>query len=150
MADCDLKVRITGEMKAALKGGAKQRLGALRLALAEIKRVEVDERIELDDGRVVAILDKMAKQRRDSIDQYGKAGRQDLVDQERFELDLLAEFLPRQLTEAEIDALIGECIESTGATSMRDMGKVMGALRPLAQGRADMALLSERVKARLA
>ena len=149
MADCELKARISQEMKDALRAGQKQRLGALRLMLSEIKRVEVDERVELDDPRVLAILDKMAKQRRDSMAQYEKANRQDLVDQERFELDLLATFMPRQLSAEEISALIEESLAATGATSMRDMGKLMGELRPKVQGRADMTQISAMVKARL-
>lgn len=127
----------------------KQRLGALRLVSAEMKRIEVDERIELDDARVLAIFDKMAKQRRDSLSQYQQAGRDDLVAQEQFELDLLKEFMPAALDEAEIKALVAEVISETGASGMKDMGKVMAALKPKVQGRADMGQISNLVKAGL-
>ena len=127
----------------------KQRLGALRPMTAELKRVEVDERIELDDTRVLAVLDKMVKQRNDSLSQYVQAGRDDLADQERFELALLREFMPEALDEAAIAALVDEAIAGCGATSMKDMGQVMAALRPNVQGRADMGAVSAMVKARL-
>jgi len=127
----------------------KQRLGTLRLISAEFKKVEVDERIELDDPRVLAILDKMTKQRRDSLSQYESAGRTDLAEQEQFELDVISEFMPEQMTEAEIAVLVDEAVASVGAESIRDMGKVMGALKSQVQGRADMSVVGELVKAKL-
>lgn len=127
----------------------KQRLGTLRLISAEFKKVEVDERIELDDPRVLAILDKMTKQRRDSLSQYESAGRTDLAEQEQFELDVISQFMPEQMTEAEIAALVDEAVASVGAESIRDMGKVMGALKSQVQGRADMSVVGELVKAKL-
>ncbi len=137
-------------MKAALRGGDKPRLGALRLILAAIQQREVDTRSELDDTQVLAVLDKMVKQRQDSIAQYQRAGREDLVAQERLELDLIRSYLPAALSDQEIEALIDAAITQTGAHTMRDMGKVMGRLKPQLQGRADMAAVSARVKARLA
>ncbi len=127
----------------------KQRLGTLRLISAEFKKVEVDERIELDDPRVLAILDKMTKQRRDSLSQYQSAGRTDLAEQEQFELNVISEFMPEQMTEAEIAVLVDEAVASVGAESIRDMGKVMGALKSQVQGRADMSVVGELVKAKL-
>lgn len=127
----------------------KQRLGALRLIAAEFKRVEVDERIELDDPRVLSIFDKMIKQRKDSLSQFQAAGRDDLADQESFELDLLREFMPEALDEAAVDALVADAVAETGATTIKDMGTVMGVLRPKVQGRADMGQVSALVKARL-
>ena len=127
----------------------KARLGVLRLMMSEFKRVEVDERVELDDTRVLAILDKMSKQRKDSLSQYEEAGRQDLADQESFELTVIAEFMPEQLSDDELAALVDEAIASAGAESMKDMGGVMGALRPKIQGRADMGAVSALVKSRL-
>ena len=144
-----LKEQLQQDMKQAMRGGDKRRLGAIRLVMAAIKQREVDERIELDDAAVTAVLDKMAKQRRESIAQYGKAGRDDLVEQENFELELLKTYLPEQLEAAEIDAMIEATIQSTGATSVKDMGKVMGQLKPKLQGRADMGAVSARIKARL-
>ena len=127
----------------------KQRLGTLRLISAEFKKVEVDERVELDDPRVLSILDKMTKQRRDSLSQYESAGRTDLAEQEQFELDVISQFMPEQMTEAEIAALVDEAIAAVGAQSIRDMGKVMGALKSQVQGRADMSVVGELVKAKL-
>jgi uncharacterized protein YqeY len=144
-----LKEQLQQDMKQAMRGGDKRRLGAIRLVLAAIKQREVDERIELDDAAVTAVLDKMAKQRRESIAQYSKAGRDDLVEQENFELELLKTYLPEQLSEAEIDAMIDATIQSTGAASVKDMGKVMGQLKPKLQGRADMGAVSARIKTRL-
>jgi uncharacterized protein YqeY len=144
-----LKEQLQQDMKQAMRGGEKRRLGAIRLMLAAIKQREVDERTELDDAAVTAVLDKMAKQRRESIAQYSKAGRDDLVEQENFELELLKTYLPEQLGEAEIDAMIEATIQSTGAASVKDMGKVMGQLKPKLQGRADMGAVSARIKARL-
>ena len=144
-----LKEQLQQDMKEAMRGGDKRRLGAIRLVMAAIKQREVDERIELDDAAVTAVLDKMAKQRRESIAQYSKAGRDDLVDQENFELEVLKNYLPEQLGEAEIDAMIEATIQATGAASVKDMGKVMGQLKPKLQGRADMGAVSARIKARL-
>lgn len=145
----ELKTRIQTQMKDALRAKNKQRLGTLRLAFSEIRKVEIDERIDVDDDRVILILDKMIKQRRDSQSQYEKAQRQELADQERFEIEVLTEFLPQQLDAAEIDNLIEEAIAQTGAASMREMGKVMGIIRPRVQGRVDMSVISQMVKARL-
>ncbi len=136
-------------MKEAMRGGDKRRLGVIRLVMAAIKQREVDERIELDDAAVTAVLDKMAKQRRESIAQYSKAGRDDLVEQENFELEFLKSYLPEPLGEAEIDAMIEATIQATGAASVKDMGKVMGQLKPMLEGRADMGAVSARIKTRL-
>ena len=144
-----LKDKLQQDMKDALRGGDKRRLGVIRLILAAIKQREVDERIALDDAQVTSVLDKMAKQRRDSLEQYEKAGRDDLAEQETFELELLKAYLPTQLAEAEVDALIDDAIQTTGASSMKDMGKVMGQLKNKLQGRADMGAVSARIKARL-
>ena len=145
-----LKSRIQDDVKQAMRARDKARLSVLRLITAAIKQKEVDERIELSDGDVLAVLDKMAKQRRESLEHYRKAGRDDLADQEQFELELLGEFMPEPLSEAELGRLIQAAIEETGASSMRDMGAVMAALREQVQGRADMKAVSETVRARLA
>lgn len=144
-----LKHRINEDVKAAMRSKEKDRLAALRLITAAIKQREVDERIELDDIRVMAVLDKMAKQHRDSIEQYSKADRPDLVEQEQFELGIILGYLPKPLDPAEIDTMIDETIAATGAASMKDMGKVMGQLKGALQGRADMGKVSALVKARL-
>ena len=144
-----LKQQITDAMKAAMKGGDKARLGVVRLILAAIKQREVDERIELDDSQVLAVLDKMVKQRRDSIQQYGDAGRDDLVAVEAAEIEVIQEFLPSALSEDEIGAIIEAAITETGAESMRDMGKVMGIVKPKVQGRADVGQVSGLVKQKL-
>jgi len=144
-----LKEKLQQDMKDAMRGGDKRGLGVIRLILAAIKQREVDERIELDDVQVTTVLDKMAKQRRDSLEQYEKAGRDDLADQESFEIAMLKAYLPEQLGDAAIDALIDEAIQATGASSMKDMGKVMGQLKTKLQGRADMGAVSGRIKARL-
>lgn len=144
-----LKTRITEAMKAAMRAQAKTRLGTIRLILADINRIEVDERIEPDDARILAVLDKMAKQRRDSIAQFRAAGRDDLADGEAFELTVIAEFLPQPLSPAELGALIDQAIASSGAAAPADMGKVMALLKPAVQGRADMAEVGKLVKARL-
>jgi len=136
-------------MKAAMKGGDKPRLGVVRLALAAIKQIEVDERIELDNDRVLAVLDKMVKQRRESISQYTDAGRTDLAEQEEYEISVLKDFLPEALSDAEIIQMIAKAIEDTGAASIKDMGKVMGILKPQMQGRADMGAVSGKIKAQL-
>ncbi|MES9936851.1 MAG: GatB/YqeY domain-containing protein [Sedimenticola sp.] len=144
-----LKQRIQDDMKAAMKGGDKPRLATIRLVMAAIKQREVDERIELNDEQVLAVLDKMVKQRRDSIAQYEQAGRTELADQESFEIGILQEYLPEALGEDEIAALVAEAIANSGAESIRDMGKVMGQLKPKIQGRADMGAVSALVKQQL-
>jgi uncharacterized protein YqeY len=149
MSTSELKPRIESSVKDAMRAREKQRLGVLRLVMSELKRVEIDERIELDDERIISILVKMSKQRKDSLTQYIDAGRQDLADQEQYELDLLQEFLPVALDEAAIAALIDAAIAQTGASSMKDMGKVMGVLKPQVQGRADVGALSATIKAKL-
>jgi uncharacterized protein len=144
-----LKQRLTDDMKTAMRGGDKARLGVIRLMLAAIKQREVDERIELDDVQTLAVLEKMLKQRRDSIVQYDAAGRVDLADVERAEKAVIEAYLPAKLSAAEVDALIDAAIAETGASSARDMGKVVGAVKQKAAGRADMAQVSARIKARL-
>lgn len=146
----ELKQRLTEAMKDAMRAKEKERLGTIRLILAELKRIEVDERIELDDTRVLSVLDKMNKQRRDSIAQFEAAGRDDLAATERNELEVISTFLPAALTEEEIQSLVAEAIESTGASGMADMGKVMGMIKPKAQGRADIGEISKIIKAKLA
>ena len=150
MTEETLKVRIKTEMKVAMRAKDKQRLGTIRLIQAEIKRIEVDERIEIDDARLLAVLDKMCKQRRDSIAQYTDAGRSELADIESAEITVIQEFLPAQLGAEELATMIAEAIASTQAESMKDMGKVMGALKPKRQGRADMGEVSKQIKAALA
>ena len=145
----EIKLQIEAEVKAAMRAREKQRLGALRLMTAELKRIEVDERKELSDADVLALLDKMAKQRRDSLSQYQQAGRDDLVAQEQFELDLLQEFMPEPLSEEALTALVDKAVDESGAESMKDMGKVMGLLKVEVQGRADMGQVGALVKARL-
>ena len=132
-----------------MKSGDKKRLGVIRLMLSAIKQIEVDERIELDDSRVTTVLDKMAKQRRESIAIFTTAARDDLIAIEEAELEIILQYLPEALSEAEIDALIEQSITSTGAASIREMGKVMGILKPQLQGRADMGKVSQLIKARL-
>lgn len=149
MADSALKHQLTEAMKDAMRAKDKERLGTLRLALSELKRVEVDERIELDDARVIAILDKMVKQRRESVRQYEAGGRQDLADQESREIGVLQEFMPAAIDEAELAAIIRAAIAESGAESMRDMGKVMALVKPQVQGRADMSEVSKQLKALL-
>jgi uncharacterized protein YqeY len=144
-----LKDRITEDMKTAMRAGEKERLGTVRLALAAIKQREVDERISLDDTQVLAVLEKMIKQRREAITQFQSGGRADLVARESAEITVLQQYLPAQMSEAEIDTLIQEAITSSGATSIKDMGKVMAVLKPKAQGRADMGALSARIKQKL-
>ena len=149
MSDATLKERLSEAMKAAMRAQEKFRLGAIRLIQAEIQRVEVDERIAVDDARVLAILDKMIKQRRDSIQQFESAGRLDLVEIEAGELAVIQEFLPQALGEAELELLIDGAMLASGAVAMKDMGKVMAILKPQVQGRADMGVVSQRIKARL-
>ncbi len=144
-----IKLQISEDVKTAMKARDKVRLAALRLMMAEFKKVEVDERVEIDDPRALEILDRMSKQRRDSLSQYRDAGRDDLVEQEQFELDLIAEYLPAPLSEDELAELIAAVIAEIGAEGMSDMGKVMGELKPRVQGRADMAKVSGQVKAAL-
>ncbi len=143
-----LKDRIQDDMKTAMRAKDKERLGAIRLILAAVKQREVDERIELNDSQVLGVLEKMIKQRRESLAQYQSAGRDDLAAREAFEIELIQSYLPAPLGEAEIDALIANAIAVTGAQSVRDMGKVMALIKEQAQGRADMAAVSARVKAR--
>jgi len=145
-----LKERINEDMKAAMRSKDAARLSAVRLLLAAIKQREVDERIAVSDSDVVAVIDKMLKQRRDSIAQYEQAGRQDLADAEKFEVGVLQAYMPQQLSEAEIDAAVADAIARSRAAGPQDMGKVMGLLKPALAGRADMAQVSVRVKARLA
>lgn len=144
-----LKDRIKDDMKAAMKGGDKARLGVIRLILAAIKQVEVDERVELGDDRVIVVLDKMLKQRRESIKQFRDAGRVDLAEIEENEVVVIQDFLPQALSDAEIDDMVREAITITGAASIKEMGAVMAILKPKMQGRADMALVSARIKAGL-
>ncbi len=144
-----LKKQLTAAMKDAMRAKAKERLGAIRLMLADIKRIEVDERIEIDDARVLVVLDKMLKQRRDSISQYTKAGRQELADIEEAEIVVIQEFLPEALSDEELTAMIDDAIATTGAESMRDMGKVMGIIKPKIQGRADAGAVSGMIKNKL-
>jgi len=136
-------------MKSSMKGGDKARLSVIRLMLAAIKQIEVDERIELDDSRITAVLDRMTKQRRESIEHFSRASRDDLVEIEEFELQIIREYLPEALSEAEINALVEQSIQTSGATSIKDMGKVMGILKPQLQGRADMKIVSLLIKSRL-
>ena len=149
MTASTLKSRIQDDMKTAMKGGDKARLGVVRLILAALKQVEVDERVELDDARIISILDKMLKQRRESASQYESAGRQDLLDQEVYEIGVLQTYLPAALTDAELEQLITEAVARSGASSMQDMGKVMTLLKPQVQGRTDMGALSGKIKAKL-
>ncbi len=144
-----LKGKITDDMKSAMKAGEKDRLKAVRLILAAIKQIEVDQRIELGDAAVLAVLDKMVKQRRDSVEQFQKGGRDDLVNIELAEIAVIETYLPEQLSNEELDTLIDEVISATGAESIRDMGKVMGQIKSKAAGRADMGAVGAKVKARL-
>jgi len=144
-----LKERITEDMKASMRSGDKERLAGIRLILAAIKQREVDERIQLDDTQVLAVLDKMIKQRRESITQFEAGGRADLVARESAELTVLQGYLPAQLSDAEVESLIRAAIAGTGAASMKDMGKVMAVVKPQVQGRTDMGALSTRIKALL-
>ena len=145
----ELKTRISDAVKAAMRAGEKTRLGTLRMMSAAIKQKEVDERRELSDADLLAILDKMVKQRRESLEQYEAAGREELAAVEHAEIAIIAEFLPQPLSDSEIDALIEQAIADSGAESVRDMGKVMAQVKPQAQGRADMGAVSARVKAQL-
>lgn len=144
-----LKARITEDMKAAMRSGDKERLKTIRLMLAAVKQAEIDKRTELDEEAVLAVLGKMVKQRRDSVEQFEKGGREDLAAIERAEIDVLESYLPEQLPPGELAAMIDEVIRDTGATGMRDMGKVMGQIKARAAGRADMGAVSAAVKERL-
>jgi len=148
-AGSDLKQRITDDMKSCMRKGDKERLGTIRLALSAIKQQEVDSRTTLEDVDILAILDKMAKQRRESIEQFEKAGRDDLASKEKDELKVIQTYLPSQLSEEEIASIIDEAIQTTGAQTMRDMGKIMGIIKPKMQGRADMSAVSALIKSRL-
>ena len=145
----NIKINITEETKTAMRSRDKRRLAALRLIASEIKKVEVDERIDLDDNRVIGILNKMTKQRKDSLSQYVSAGRDDLAEQEEFEITLITEFTPKPLDDGEIEKLIDTCIAYTAAESMGDMGKVMKELKDRSRGRADMSVAGNIVKAKL-
>lgn len=149
MADSPLKQQLTEAMKDAMRAKDKARLGTIRMALAEIKRVEVDERIDPDDARVLGIIEKMIKQRRDAAKQFHDAGRQELADVENAEITILESFMPAPLSEAEIIAIIDQAMTDTGASGMQDMGKVMNIVRPQVAGRADMGAISQQVKQRL-
>lgn len=144
-----LKARITEDMKTAMKAKETVRLGAIRLLLAAIKQKEVDEQIALDEAGIVAVIEKMTKQRKDSLSQYEAAGRTDLAEVERAEITVLAAYLPEKMSEAEINAAIDAAAAATGAASAADMGKLMGVLKPQLAGKADMALVSKLVKAKL-
>ncbi|MCH9828013.1 MAG: GatB/YqeY domain-containing protein [Gammaproteobacteria bacterium] len=145
----ELKSRITEDMKTAMRGGDKARLGVIRMLQAAIKQREVDERIELDDAAIVAIVEKMIKQRRDSIQQFNDGGRPELAEQEAFEIEQIKDYMPQPLSEEALAAMIEQAIAETGAESAKDMGKVMGWIKPRVAGRADMGALSGRIKARL-
>jgi hypothetical protein len=148
MADQDLKSRIKDAQKAAMRAKDKALLGTIRLIMSELKRIEVDERIELDDARIITVLDKMQKQRRDSISQFDNAGRDDLSAVEKNELEVIKTFLPAQLTDQELNELIEQAITESGASSMNEMGRVMALLKPQVQGRGDMGAVSKLIKAR--
>ena len=144
-----LKEKLTEDMKAAMRGGDKERLGVIRLVLAAIKQREVDERIQLDDSQILAVMEKMLKQRKDSVTQYSAASREDLADIERAEMTVIEGYMPAKLGDAEIDTLIDAAIAETGAASARDIGKVVGVVKGKVAGRADMAQVSARIKAKL-
>lgn len=145
-----LKEKLVEDMKTAMKSGDKERLGVIRLINAAIKQREVDERIMLDDGQVLAAMEKMLKQRRDSVNQFEAASRQDLADKEKFEIGVIQTYMPSQMSAAEVEAAVGAAVTESGATSAKDMGKVMTIVRPKVAGRTDMGKLSEIVKAKLA
>lgn len=149
MSDQSLKSRLHEEMKAAMRAKDKQRLSTIRLIQAEVKRIEVDERIDVDDDRLLVVMDKMCKQRRDSIQQYTDAGRTELADIEAAEITVIQEFLPAQLSQQELDGMVADAVANSGAESMKDMGKVMAILKPKLQGRADMGEVSKLIKSQL-
>ena len=144
-----LKERITDDMKAAMRAGEKERLGVIRMITSAIKQREVDERIVLDDTQVLSVLEKMIKQRKESLAQFQAGNRQDLVDKESREITLLQTYMPTRLSDAEVDAMIADAVAATGAASIKDMGKVMGVIKAKAQGRADMAAVGAKIKAKL-
>lgn len=144
-----LKDRITSDMKEALKGGEKERLGVIRLILAAVKQKEVDERITLDDAQLLAVLEKMLKQRRESVAQFTQGNRKDLADKEESEIKVIQAYMPTQLSEAELDRLVAEAVSQSGASSIKDMGKVMGVLKPRVAGKADMGTVSAKIKTKL-
>jgi len=144
-----LKPKLQSDMKSSMKAGDKARLSVIRLMLAAIKQIEVDERIELDDSRITAVLDRMTKQRRESIEHFSRASRDDLIAIEEYELQIIREYLPEPLSEAEINALVEQSIQTSDASSIKDMGRVMGLLKPQLQGRADMKKVSQLIKSRL-
>ena len=149
MSQSPLKLRINEAMKEAMRAKNKSRLGTIRLALAEIKKVEVDEQIDLDDIRITSLLDKMVKQSRESIKQFEAGGRTDLATNEQHEIEVIQEFLPKALSEEELDTIIKSALEESGAVSMQDMGKVMWLIKPQVVGRADMSAISQKIKAAL-
>ena len=149
MSQSPLKLRINEAMKEAMRAKNKSRLGTIRLALAEIKKVEVDEQIDLDDIRITSLLDKMVKQSRESIKQFEAGGRTDLATNEQHEIEIIQEFLPKALSEEELDTIIKGALEESGSVSMQDMGKVMGLIKPQVVGRADMSAISQKIKAAL-
>jgi len=149
MSESALKIKISDAMKDAMRAKDKERLGTIRLVLSEIKKVEVDERIDPDDARITSIMDKMVKQRRDSIKQFTDGGRDELAAKEQSEIDVIQEFLPQPLTDEELDAIIADAVSSTGASSMQDMGKVMGIVKGQVVGKADMGTVSQKVKSAL-
>jgi len=142
----DLKKQIQDAAISAMKAGEKKRLATIRLMTSSIKQIEIDERIELDEQRIIVILDKMVKQRRESISQFETAGRDDLVTQENFEIDIIQEFLPQALSKEDVDGIVDQAIKQTGASSIKDMGKVMGLVKPQIVGRADMGEVSGQIK----
>ena len=149
MSNSALQDQIQDAMKTAMKSGDKERLAVIRLIMSAMKQVEVDERTELDDNRVLGILDKMVKQRRESISQFNAGGREDLAVREQAEIDVISDFLPQALSDDEIEAIINEAISDSGAASMKDMGKVMGIIKPQITGRADMGAVSSKIKSLL-
>ena len=149
MSESPLKIKLNEAMKDAMRAKDKERLGTIRLVLSEVKRVEVDERIDPDDARITSIMDKMVKQRRDSIKQFTDGGREELAAIEQSEIDVIQEFLPQPLSDAEVDAILDKAVADTGASSMQDMGKVMGLIKPQVIGRADMGAVSQKIKAKL-
>ncbi len=149
MSEVTLKDRINDALKTAMRAKEKERVAVLRLVMSEFKKIEVDERIELDDSRILAVLDKMVKQRRDSETQYRNANRPELADQEAYEIGQIQEFLPAALTAAELDAIVIKALADTGVTEARDIGKAMALIKPQVQGRADMSDVSKLLKAKL-
>ncbi len=144
-----LKLKLQSDMKSSMKAGDKARLSVIRLMLAAINQIEVDERIELDDSRITTVLDRMTKQRRESIEHFSRASRDDLTAIEEYELQIIREYLPEPLSEAEINTLVEQSIQASDASSIKDMGRVMGLLKPQLQGRADMKKVSQLIKSRL-